>query len=70
MVSMKYTGNPSSAIGFELLESLQRGLNYTWTCSFQRTLSNNLQLSIQYLGRKSELIRTIHSGSMELRAYF
>ena len=70
MVSMKYEGNPNSAIGFELLESLQPGINYTWTCSYQRTLSNNLQLSIQYLGRKSELIRTIHSGGMELRAYF
>ena len=70
MVSMNYLGNPNSAIGFELLESLQPGVNYTWNFSFQRTLSDNLQLSISYLGRKSELIRTIHSGSMELRAYF
>ena len=70
MLTMKYSGNPNSAIGFELLESLQPGLNYTWTCTYQRTLSQNLQLSINYLGRKSEVIRTIHSGSMELRAYF
>lgn len=70
MVSMKYIGNQNSAIGFELLESLQPGLNYTWSCSYQRTLSNNLQLSFQYLGRKSEFIRTIHSGNMELRAFF
>jgi hypothetical protein len=70
MLTMKYSGNPNSAIGFELLESLQPGLNYTWTLTYQRTLSQNLQLSINYLGRKSEVIRTIHSGSMELRAYF
>ena len=67
---MGYTGNPNSAVGFEMLESLRPGINYTWNLSYQRTLSKNLQLTIQYLGRKSEAIRTIHSGSMEVRAYF
>lgn len=69
-ISMGYTGNPNSAVGFEMLESLRPGINYTWNLSYQRTLSKNLQLNIQYLGRKSETIRTIHSGSMEVRAYF
>ena len=69
-ISMAYSGSVNSAIGFEMLESLKPGANYTWNISYQRTLSKNLQLTIQYLGRQSEASRTIHSGSMEIRAYF
>ena len=69
-ISLSYVGTASSAVGFEMLESLQPGINYTWNFSYQRTLSKNLQLTIQYLGRKSEGVRTVHSGNMEVRAYF
>jgi hypothetical protein len=69
-ISMNYFGTSNSAVGFEMLESLKPGVNYTWNLSYQRTISKNLQLTIQYLGRKSEASRTIHSGNMEIRAYF
>lgn len=69
-VRMNFTGNSNSAIGFELLESLKPGINYTWNISYQRNVSKNLQLSIQYLGRKSENSRLIQSGTMEVRAFF
>ena len=69
-ISMTYVGTSNSAVGFEMLESLKPGVNYTWNLSYQRTISKNLQLTIQYLGRKSEASRTIHSGNMEIRAYF
>jgi hypothetical protein len=70
MVNMNFEGNSNSAIGFELLESLKPGTNYTWNISYQRNVSKNLQLSIQYLGRKSENSRLIQSGTMEVRAFF
>jgi hypothetical protein len=53
-----------------MLESLPPGMNYTWHIGYQKTVSKNLQLTIQYLGRKSENARMIHSGGMELRAFF
>ncbi|MFT5582230.1 MAG: hypothetical protein ACI9G9_001495, partial [Psychromonas sp.] len=59
-----------SAVGYELLESLKPGVNYTWNLSYQRSLSKNLQISIQYNGRKSEENLAIHSGGMEVRAFF
>jgi hypothetical protein len=65
-----FIGNPNSAVGFEILEGLKPGINHVWTINYQRLLSKNLQLSIQYLGRKSEGNRIIHSGGMELRALF
>ncbi len=69
-VLIDYSGDPNSALGFEMLEALKPGVNYTWNVGYQRTISKNLQLSIQYNGRKSEDNRAIHSGGMEVRAFF
>jgi hypothetical protein len=69
-IQLNYTGSTQSAIGYELLESLKPGTNFTWTISYQRTLSKNLQMTLQYSGRDTETSRTIHNGSMELRAFF
>jgi len=70
VVSIDYTGIQNSALGFEMLEGLKPGVNYTWNIGYQRSISESLQLSIQYNGRKSEDNRTIHSGGMEVRAFF
>ena len=69
-VEIAYNGNEFSALGFEMLEGLRTGTNFTWNVSYQRSVSKNLQLNIQYNGRKSETNRTIHSGGMEIRAFF
>ncbi|MCO5259516.1 MAG: hypothetical protein M9916_05170 [Crocinitomicaceae bacterium] len=70
MISIKYNGIQSSALGFEMLESLKPGLNFTWSIGYQRLISKNLQLSIQYNGRKSKSNKMIHSAGMEVRAFF
>lgn len=69
-VNIVYRSDPNSPLGFEMLEALKPGLNYTWTVGYQRSLSNNLQISVQYTGRKSEANKAIHSGGMEVRAFF
>jgi hypothetical protein len=69
-IQITYSGNAQSAIGYELLESLRPGTNFTWTFSYQRSLSKNLQMTIQYSGRNTGNSRTIHNGSMEIRAFF
>ncbi len=65
-----YNGVSNSALGYEMLEALNRGINYTWNVSYLYSVSKNLQLSIQYSGRKSENLSVIHSGGMEVRAFF
>lgn len=69
-VNIRYNGVQNSALGFEMLEGLKPGMNFTWNFGYQRSISKNLQLSIQYQGRRSEDNRTIHSGGMEVRALF
>jgi hypothetical protein len=69
-VNILYRNDANSPLGFEMLEALKPGINYTWTVGYQRSLSNNLQISLQYTGRKSEANKAIHSGGMEVRAFF
>ncbi len=60
----------NSTIGFEMLEGFKTGQNYTWAASFIKTLSNNLQITLQYNGRKSEGSKMVHIGTAEIRAFF
>ena len=60
----------SAFLSFEMLEGLQQGNNAVWDVVYQQTLSNNLQLSLNYNGRSSENIKVIHSGGVQVRAFF
>ncbi len=66
----EFTGNAFSPVGYQLLNGLQPGDNYTWSLLIQKKLTKYLDLNISYLGRKSETASTIHTGSIQLRAYF
>jgi hypothetical protein len=70
IVSINYSGAQNSALSYEMLESLNPGRNYTWNVNYQRNISESLQISIQYNGRQSENSRIIHSGGIEVRAFF
>ena len=66
----KYVGNEFSSVGFQMLEGLQTGQNLTWRLLFQKNLTNFLDINFNYQGRKSETSQAIHTGSVQLRAYF
>lgn len=66
----KYEGNQYSSVGFQMLEGLQAGKNITWRLLVQKNLTNFLDINLNYQGRKSELAQTIHTGSIQVRAYF
>lgn len=58
------------SLEFEMLEGLQRGVNNTWEVTFQQNLSKYMQLSLNYNGRKSENSKVIHTGGVQVRAFF
>jgi hypothetical protein len=66
----KYDGNEFSSVGFQMLEGLQTGQNLTWRLLLQKNLTNYLDINFNYQGRKSETSQAIHTGSVQLRAYF
>ncbi|HEY8399963.1 MAG TPA: hypothetical protein VIK89_01805 [Cytophagaceae bacterium] len=59
-----------SPIGYEMLEALQPGNNYTWNVIWQERLTNGLQLSFNYEGRKSKGTDMVHIGRMQVSALF
>ena len=69
-IQIAYNATQNSSIAYEMLEGLKKGNNATWSLSYQRNISNNLQLNLIYEGRKSQGSKTIHVGSVQLRANF
>lgn len=69
-ISINYSGAGNNSLAYQMLDGLQDGRNLTWGAGIQRNLGKNLQLSLSYNGRKSEDVKSIHTGSMEVRAYF
>jgi hypothetical protein len=69
-INNDFTGSASSPVGFQLLEGLQNGKNATWQLLFQKNITQFLDVSINYNGRKSETSQTIHTGTVQLRAFF
>ena len=70
IVKIQFNGDGNSTLGYEFLEALKTGNNYVWTLGYQRSLSKNLQISVQYNGRKSEGSKFVHAGGMEVKAFF
>ncbi len=68
--SNKFTGNPNTPISYQMLEGLQPGKNFTWSLLAQKKLTKFLDLNLSYFGRKTETSKTIHTGTVQLKAYF
>jgi len=69
-ITIDYTGEGNNSLAYEMLDGLQNGKNITWAAGVQRNLGKNLQLSLTYNGRKSEESRSIHTGNVQVRAFF
>ncbi len=70
LIENKFVGDELSPVAFQMLEGLQSGRNLTWRLLLQKNLTQYLDLNINYQGRKSELNETIHTGNVQLRAFF
>ena len=69
-LSNNFAGNANSPVGYQMMEGLQPGNNFTWSLLAQKKLTKFLDLNLNYFGRKSETSKTIHTGTVQLRAYF
>ncbi|HVA98231.1 MAG TPA: hypothetical protein VNG53_04995 [Bacteroidia bacterium] len=69
-INISYNGLQNTSLAFEMLDGLKAGNNVTWGISYQRNLSNNMQLSITYDGRKSDGVKTVNTGGAQVRAFF
>lgn len=70
MFQNTFNGNTLTAVGFQMLEGLQPGKNQTWRLLLQKNVTQYLDININYQGRNSETSKTIHTGNVQLRAFF
>lgn len=65
-----FKGSANSPVAYQMMQGLQPGKNFTWSLLVQKKLTKFLDLNLNYFGRKTEGSNTIHTGTIQLKAYF
>ncbi|NQX76436.1 hypothetical protein [Gilvibacter sp.] len=69
-IDNSFSGSAFSPVAYQILEGLQPGTNFTWNLLLQQKITKYLDANLSYFGRKSEQSKAIHTGSVQLRAFF
>lgn len=68
-INHDFSGNNFSLVGNQMLDGLKPGKNQVWSVFLQQAINSFIILNINYEGRNSGE-RTIHIGSMQVKASF
>ncbi len=67
---INYPFDENTPLAFDMLESLKPGTNQLWNISWQHNLNEYLMLILNYHGRKSPETPVVHTGNVQVRAFF
>ena len=65
-----FNGEEFSPVGQEMLKGLKPGSNVLWRLSVQKNITTFLQIVLNYEGRASETSPTVHTGNVQVKAFF
>ena len=60
----------ASVVGLEVLQALRPGSNFTWNLNLEQRLTNGLNITVAYDGRKSSNLNVVHTGRMQVAVLF
>jgi len=69
-IMVNYNNLEQSVVSYEMLDGLNKGKNYIWGFTVQTYITDFLQLNLNYEGRGAEHTKVIHTGNIQLRAFF
>ncbi|WP_148561670.1 hypothetical protein [Pontibacter korlensis] len=69
-VNIDFDGDEASYVGYEILNALRPGNNMTWSLIMQQRLSNGLNISLNYDGRKANGVGAVHTGRTQVSVLF
>ena len=69
-VNIDFKGDEFSYVGYEILNALRPGNNMTWSLNLQQRLSNGLNISLNYDGRKANGVGAVHTGRTQVSVLF
>lgn len=70
LVQISQEGSAGFSAEYELRESLEPGFNAIWQVFTTIYLSKSLELSLTYDGRSSQGTKVLHTGRVQLKAFF
>lgn len=69
-INNDFSGSAFSPVAYQMLEGLQPGTNFTWNVIAQKRITKFLDLNVSYFGRKSDDTQTVHTGNVQIKAFF
>ena len=69
-VDISYTGAVNTPVAYTLLGGLNKGRNLLWSVNLTRRLGGNIDLNLNYNGRKAGDSATVHIARAQVRANF
>lgn len=69
-VNINFSGIANSPIEYDMLEGLKNGKNFLWNLLFTKRIAKNIDLTINYEGRKTGASPTVNVGRAQVKATF